>query len=356
MHTDTLIIGAGLAGLALADGLKRSGHNCLIAEARHRPGGRILTRRVYGVDLDLGPAWFWPGQPRMAAMAERFEIPAFEQAWLGDSLFEQTGGGIQRGAVQAGMRGALRLDGGMGRLSDALADGQEDALLLSSPVTKLTLVDQTIQIEMAGSNGVRSVSTNRVILAVPPRLARNLPFHPPLPEKALTALAAIPTWMAGQAKIVAVYDRPHWRDQGLSGDAFSQVGPMVEIHDASTCDGEGHALFGFVGVPPETRLAHKGQLKELARVQLERLFGPDMAQPLQLILQDWAGEPETATPADHRGLTQHPQYGCPAPLSGLWDGRLLFGSSEMASEFGGYLEGALEVADTLCHHILQAER
>ncbi|MEM1154111.1 MAG: hypothetical protein AAGI44_08210 [Pseudomonadota bacterium] len=51
-------------------------------------------------------------------------------------------------------------------------------------------------------------------------------------------LGGVPTWMAGQAKVVAVYESPFWRDSGFSGDAMSRKGPLIEIHDASPASGE----------------------------------------------------------------------------------------------------------------------
>jgi len=81
-------------------------------------------------------------------------------------------------------------------------------------------------------------------------------------------------------------------------------------------------------------------MTKMAADQLERLFG---ATPRQLILQDWAQEPHTATPADFTSAG-HPAYGRPRALANIWDGRVIFGSSEMGQSFGGYLEGALEAA------------
>ncbi|HZG42388.1 MAG TPA: FAD-dependent oxidoreductase, partial [Longimicrobium sp.] len=40
---EILVVGAGLAGLAAALELERSGHEVLVLEARDRPGGRVLT-------------------------------------------------------------------------------------------------------------------------------------------------------------------------------------------------------------------------------------------------------------------------------------------------------------------------
>ena len=41
----------------------------------------------------------------------------------------------------------------------------------------------------------------------------------------------------------------------------------------------------------------------------------------------------------------HPNYGLPCVLSGLWDEALVFGGTEVAPTFGGFLEGALEAAE-----------
>jgi len=78
---------------------------------------------------------------------------------------------------------------------------------------------------------------------------------------------------------------------------------------------------------------------------LERVFGKAAANPIGLVLQDWALEPETATALDLAPLNEHPRYGLPARLSNVWNGDLQFASAEMGTSFGGYLEGALAAAE-----------
>lgn len=55
--TDVAIVGAGVAGLAAADALRRQGLSVMVFEARGRIGGRILTHRDARVPLpiELGP-------------------------------------------------------------------------------------------------------------------------------------------------------------------------------------------------------------------------------------------------------------------------------------------------------------
>lgn len=64
-HFDTIIIGAGAAGLAAGRELNRQGRRILIIEARDRIGGRIFTRREAGFQtpIELG-AEFVHGRPR----------------------------------------------------------------------------------------------------------------------------------------------------------------------------------------------------------------------------------------------------------------------------------------------------
>ena len=101
-----------------------------------------------------------------------------------------------------------------------------------------------------------------------------LRFVPELPDKVQQILTSIPTWMAGEAKLLAVYDRPHWREAGLSGDGMSRNGPLVEIHDASPAAAGPFALFGFVELPPPgVRKQHSGQMIEMAKRQLGHIFG-----------------------------------------------------------------------------------
>ncbi|MEM7471718.1 MAG: FAD-dependent oxidoreductase [Pseudomonadota bacterium] len=340
--TDVLIIGAGLAGLSLAEQLVRDGRDIALLDARLRPGGRVLSEEIDGACFDLGPAWFWPGQPRMAKLTDRLGLEVFGQYAQGDLVFEDERGQVQRGRGIASMQGSYRLEGGISSLTRTLFDKLPQGITrLSSQVEALNFGTTSISARLVDSEQIKA---NQVVLALPPRLAAQIEFTPALPDNALQALEAIPTWMAGQAKIIAVYDTPFWRTDGLSGDAMSRTGPMVEIHDASPFRGPPYALFGFVGVPPEYRL-DADDLRAQTTRQLERLFGPKAANPLTIHLKDWARDPFTACNADQKPLLSHPRYGMPPSLEGLWRGRLHFAGSEFAPEFGGFLEGALEAAE-----------
>lgn len=341
------IVGGGLAGLALADHLDCHGIDYQLFEASDRLGGRMESADASGGVFDLGPAWFWSIQSRMIKLCQRLQLTVFEQYSAGDLLFEDGDRRVHRGVGYASMEGSLRIEGGVSALVNALAQElPQERLHLGAPVRavassgQITLADGAIW------------QADRIVLAVPPRIAAQLQFDPALAPRQRQLLTEIPTWMAGHAKFVAVYDEPFWRAQGLSGDAMSRSGPLMELHDASPESGQPGALFGFYGVPAQVRRDHRDELIHASLAQLGRLYGAQAERPLQTFLRDWALEAGIATQADHQPPSHHPVYGLPRELHGLWDGRLLFAASEMAPHNGGFMEGALEQAEVVSQQLL----
>ena len=360
MDVETLIVGGGLSGLAIARELQRLKRPCQIVEARQRIGGRILTQCVglgaKTAAFDLGPSWFWPGQERIEALISELGLVVFEQYSDGVLVYENEQGRVQHGEGYASMRGSLRVRGGLSRLVDALArDIPEPSIRLNYRVSAVRREGDLMLscVVHAGSETEFIIRSQKVVLALPPRLAAStIDLAEVVPRAKLEMMAAIPTWMAGHAKVVAVYERPFWRERGLSGDAMSRRGPLMEIHDASPSEGGPYALFGFVGVSAQDRIDERA-LRHACVQQLARLFGPQAGEPIDLILKDWAQDVLTAAPLDRKPLTHHPAYGLPKSLSSLCDGRLILGSTETASQFGGYLEGALEAAERCIGELLE---
>ena len=353
-----VVIGGGLAGLYAAWRLTQLGAKVLLFEAQQRLGGRILSEPLpgpadpAGSAYDLGPTWYWPAlQTRLPRLVRQLGLHAFEQPADGAVLFEAWPGLGQRLAYSPAMAGSMRLHGGMASLINALAsDIDPGRIRLGHRLLGLHRVDDAVELDVAvGDVGDVGPSVrlraSMVVCTLPPRqLARSVCFHPPLPDTLIDNWAAVPTWMAAQAKFVAVFERAFWRDAGLSGQVHSRVGPLVEIHDA-TQPGGPPALFGFVGLPAEVRRKAGTRLSEAALAQLQGLFGPDAAAPLRTFYKDWADDPFIATIDDRTAPPSHPGYGAHAALPGRWESRLWLAGTESAREHGGYLEGALEAAE-----------
>ena len=358
-RTDILIAGGGLAGLYLAYQLEQAGMDYLIVEARNRLGGRVLSVPASDNDsqtdqYDLGPAWFWPGQPRLLNLMNELGLSVFPQYSDGNLVFQDPGGLIQRDLQYSTMAGSLRVSGGFGCLIERLSRRIPTSKILSGQkVSKLSLSRHGVRTTIQSDNREAEIGSSTVALALPPRLAaQSIEFEPALGKDAINVMRSTPTWMAAHAKVVAVYDAPFWRDAGLSGDGISQCGPLVEIHDASPATSTSGALFGFVGIPAPIRKSGNYDLAHLAIEQLAAMYGSKAAQPTSVLVQDWAREAFTAAKNDeNEQLQQHPEYGTPASLAHLWAGKLHLASTEMAPTFGGYLEGALESAETVATKI-----
>lgn len=355
MRAEVLIVGGGLSGLHTAYELERRGVNVVLAEARDRLGGRILSRNFnsapYVADraaFDLGPAWFWPGQSRMQALVAELDLTSavFAQAEQGDSLYEDAQGAIQRGLSGISMEGAYRLKGGMRQIVAKLAQRISHATILHNAcVTHVRRREEKIISTLLIEGSAQEVISNFVVFALPPRLTiATIRFEPELSPARGLELSAITTWMAGHAKIVAFYCDPFWREQGLSGDAISHRGPLHEIHDASPNSGGPYALFGFVSEPAKWR---QQQLRAAATDQLQRLFGAAAATPLDVYQKDWASDPYTSTEEDQKVMAFHPVNDLINLTESSWDKRIIWSGTETAGHHqhnNGYLEGALEAS------------
>lgn len=363
MNDPIIIVGAGLSGLRAASMLISQGVDCKVLEARERIGGRVLSSgSMERPDLgkfDLGPTWFWPKhEPVISSLVSELSLRTFEQHIEGAILLERSQHEpIERHVLPEGaVEKSVRLIGGVASLIDAVAATlPQGTVELGTSVTEIGKnEDGTITLETGHADGKKkSVRASAVILALPPRIAASrITFSPSLPSELITSLVDKPTWMAGQAKVVAIYHRPFWREDGLSGQVMSWDGPLQEIHDASPDSGSG-ALFGFFAIPANKRqeLGEEMILK-LVVDQLTRLFGPAAEKPKFLLYKDWSSDPETAVDDDSKPLTAFPNYGQPTNASD-WEKKIIFAGTETSSEHGGHLEGALQSAERAVSDVME---
>lgn len=117
LDCDTVIVGAGLAGLTAARDLAEAGQDIQVLEARNRVGGRTLT---HPDGVELGAQVVGPSQHSVLALARDLGVSTFPVHGAGKRVFEDRRGRVHRfrGAVpwatplalaDAG-QGALRLD------------------------------------------------------------------------------------------------------------------------------------------------------------------------------------------------------------------------------------------------------
>jgi monoamine oxidase len=184
------------------------------------------------------------------------------------------------------------------------------------------------------------VRAARAIVAIPPTIAGRIEYDPPLPARRDQLTQRMP--QGAVIKTMAVYERPFWREDGLSGQATSDVGPARVTFDNSPPDGTPGVLLGFL----EGRLARDwGERPAEARREAVlaghvRLFGRSAARPVRYIERIWADEEWT------RGC-----YGCLMTTGGWTEygsalrapvGCLHWAGAETATIWAGYMDGAVQ--------------
>jgi monoamine oxidase len=342
VHVDAVVVGGGLAGLTAAVQLQSRGARIVVLEAAALPGGRIQCVRDAAGTLpvaDLGPTWVWPAfQPAVARWMTELNVSAMPQFTDGDGMLDGWAPIPERYQLPT-QDGMTRLVGGPTALVDALLSRLPDTVVHTGAVVTGIAHHAPNRLSVTVATGERYVAPH-VVLATPLRVAAHTIALPPLEPHVEALMRATPTWMAPQAKVVAIYQTPFWRTSGLSGRIASRVGPLGEIHDHTPAGGALGALFGFASWPYAQR-QNRARFEAAILSQLERCLGAEAAAPLALHIKDWAEVPFVATPADMAEAPRHPD---PAPAllqAPLCDGRLLLAVSETSETSTGLIEGAL---------------
>ena len=355
-HKKVIIVGGGLAGLYAAYLLEQQRIPYLLLEAQSRLGGRILgaqNKQNTGHYFDLGPAWIFPHQKKIQALVKQLGISLFNHYATGDVLYQMSDQQRPKRVKGAGDLQLLKIHGGTQSLILALQTtiGQHNILHNIQHNHVITNIERgTLSWQLTAThNGiVRTFSADELMLAMPPRIiAKFLTDKQWVSKLLLTDLEDSQTWMAGQAKFVVTYATPFWREQGLSGQIFSQTGPMVEIHDASTDIHQSHGLFGFIGWPvSRRRQMTQQQLKEACLAQLVSCYGSDANNFTECHFKDWATDHFTCTANDRLESSRHPEFTNLKHQQELSKLHLHFIGSEFAALDPGYLEGAIDAVDT----------
>jgi monoamine oxidase len=309
-------------------------------------------------ELDSQTFWSWLRRATWTRDARTmFEI-ATEAVWSvqpGDLsllhllFYVNSAGGVDILLDSEGGAQQDRLAGGSQRLATGLADGLGDRVMLERPVRRIAQKGGAVTVT---ADGVE-LRAKRAIVAVPPALAGRIVYHPPVPAMRDQLTQRMP--LGTVAKCFAVYDRPFWREDGLSGQAGSDRGPVRVIFDNSPPDGSPGVLLGFLegrrarelgATDPDTR--RRAVLDTFAR-----LFGERAGRPERYVERSWAEEEWT------RGC-----YGCYFPPGGWTSyghllrrpvGRLHWAGAETATVWNGYMDGAVSSGERAAREVLAAE-
>ncbi|WP_067654366.1 flavin monoamine oxidase family protein [Nocardia harenae] len=243
---------------------------------------------------------------------------------------------------------ADRVVGGSARIADGMAAELGDLVRLSTPVSALRDTGERVEI----TSGDTVFTAPRAIVAVPPALAGDLAFEPALPPERTLALRSLP--MASVIKTAAVYDRPFWRERGLSGRTMTLDGPVTATFDNSPPEGSPGVLIAFV---PGARGREMSALDPEARRKsvldaLIRLFGAEAGEPVAYHEHDWNDDPWTR--GCYFGLATPGALTGPLRTLAVPHGNIHWAGSETCFENYGGMEGALRSGERAAREVLGA--
>lgn len=154
---------------------------------------------------------------------------------------------------------------------------------LKTPVRSIRVADGCVDVETTASRG----RYRAVLFAIPPAAVRQVVFSPPRPTTRDRLLQALP--MGRVIKVQAVYERPYWIEQGLSGQVMSNHYPLSYTIDNSPSDRQCGVLAGFVGTShAEQFMKPRADRKTLVADAIDQMFGGLFPKPKEVLIEDWA--------------------------------------------------------------------
>lgn len=308
-----------------------------------------LDRKTFGAWLSehaatsFTPAVFrlinravWSGYPERTSLL-----------WILNYL--RSAGGLLPVILNDGGAQDQRIEGGSQVISERMAAGLGDRVLLGRPV--LRIEDQpNAPMRVATAN--ETFTAERVIVAMAPADTMRIDFTPGLPEGRLqlaSGWARLPRLPL--VKAAMLYDTPFWRADGLNGAMQSDRSPIQLVFDNSPEDASMGVLSCFLSVVECPHLAERTAREEGLKHELARYFGPKALDAKGYVEKDWATDPWST--------------GCITPLTpGLLtaggehlrkpSGRIHWAGTESAKVWCGYMDGAVSAGARAAAEVIAA--
>ena len=293
----------------------------------------VVTRGARTL-FEIGCEAVWAAEPRDLSL---LHVAFYVHSAGGFGALIGTAGGAQE----------RRFAGGSQRVALRMADALGDRVVLGAPVTRIEHGPDGIRLRARGGHRIRA---RRVVVALPPTLTARIAFDPPLPGLRDQLVQRMPQGTV--TKCMAVYDRPFWRDDGLTGQATSDVGPVRTTFDNTPPGGSPGVMLGFLEGDHARRLGTlpADQRRALVLDCFGRFFGDRARRPDAWIERSWAEEEFT------RGC-----YGCSMP-TGAWTtfgaalrapiGVVHWAGSETGTVWSGYMDGAVQSGERAAAEVL----
>jgi monoamine oxidase len=301
------------------------------ASPNFRPLVPLATRPIFGAE------------PRELSLL-------FTLFYIASSGDEKNPGTFERNFDTRNGAQQSRFVGGSQTIALKLAAQLGSRVVLGSPVRR---IEQGSRGLAAHSDKV-TVKAKRAIVAIPPALAGRIGYAPLLPfqRDQLTQRYSQGTL----TKVAAVYDRPFWREAGLTGQAIDTGGPVSATFDDSpptATAGKGPGIiFGFVGGDRARSYSAMtpGARKSAVLNQFSNFFGSDALKATSFFETFWSGDEwsrgcPVGIPATGALLAYGPWLRQPI-------GRIHWAGTETSNFWNGYMDGAVRSGERAATEVL----
>jgi monoamine oxidase len=240
-----------------------------------------------------------------------------------------------------------RVDGGTQLIAVRVARRLgKKRVLLKQPVRRIVQHGHGVTVQTKRLE----VRAKQAIVAIPPTLAGRIDYRPDMPAERDQLTQRMP--QGNLTKVACVYDRPFWRDAGLTGTAVSTDGFINATFDDTPPGGSPGVVFGFIG-GDQSRAFHalsRGNRKAAVIAQFSQFFGAGAANPIDYIESYWAGERwSRGCPVGIAAPGVYTGYG-PALRQPI--GRIHWAGTETSTYWNGYMDGAVRSGERAAVEVL----
>jgi len=229
-----------------------------------------------------------------------------------------------------------RFEGGAQQVPLRVAAALGGNVVLAAPVRRIAQTDAGVTV----SADTVDVTAQRVIVAIPPVLAGRIDYDPPLPSQRDKLTQQMP--QGTLMKFEAAYDKPFWRDKGLTGQVLSEIGPVKATFDTSPKDGSSGIMMGFIGGDEARTWGQRSEadVRSAALKQYAQFFASNKAlHPRETVQMNWTTEVwNRGCPVAVLGPGTLTRFG-PALREPV--GRIHWAGTETSTFWNGYMDGAV---------------
>lgn len=249
---------------------------------------------------------------------------------------------IQDGAQQH------RIEGGMQTLAEKIASKFTDHIFFNHAVKE---VEKTVD-GFCVKGGDFQIQGKKVIIAIPPPLAREIQFAPKLSVTKMGLLQKLEMGKVG--KCFMVYKEPFWRKGGFSGQAFAdENSPFQSIFDSSPKNGEYGVILGFT-IADRSVGFFQHDKKKRETLMLEKLvsyFGEQAADPV--FYEDFTMTDEAWSKGCYAALYPKATWIEYKNTLSESENSIIWAGTETSTEWFGYIEGAVRAGERAANEAIK---